>query len=92
LPLPVQSVATTLEQPCWSFYRSGTPRGHLSALLPGSTVIVFGSLTRPNAFHSSSDIDLALECEPAMITCYGLTSELMERMGRPADVILQELE
>ena len=63
-------------------------RGHLSALLPDTTVIVFGSLTRPNAFHSRSDIDLALECEPATITRYGLTSELMERMGRPADVIL----
>ncbi|HKJ90391.1 MAG TPA: nucleotidyltransferase domain-containing protein [Oceanipulchritudo sp.] len=63
-------------------------RSHLSALLPGTTVIVFGSLTRPHAFHSRSDIDLALECEPHRITRYGLTSELMERMGRPADVIL----
>jgi predicted nucleotidyltransferase len=61
LPLPVQSVATTLEQPCWSFYRRGALRGHLSAVLPGSPVIVFGSLTRPNAFHSSSDIDLFLD-------------------------------
>ncbi len=63
-------------------------RSHLSALLSGSTVIVFGSLTRPHSFHSQSDIDLALKCEPHGITRYGLTSELMERMGRPADVIL----
>ena len=63
-------------------------RRHLSALLPGTIVIVFGSLSRSQAFHSRSDIDLALECEPERITRYGLTSELMERLGRPADVIL----
>lgn len=63
-------------------------REQLADLLPGMTVIVFGSLNRPHAFHSRSDIDLALESEPPGITLYGLTSELMERMGRPADIIL----
>jgi predicted nucleotidyltransferase len=63
-------------------------REQLADLLPGTTVLVFGSLTRPHGFHSQSDIDLALESEPPGITRYGLTSELMERMGRPADIIL----
>ena len=60
----------------------------LAELLPGQPVIVFGSLTRRGAFHDASDVDLALEHEPAGISSGQLMSELTERMGRPVDVIL----
>jgi predicted nucleotidyltransferase len=63
-------------------------RAHLSELLPGATVIVFGSLAHAGRFHEQSDIDIALEAEPAGMTRYGLTSELMERTGRPVDVVI----
>ena len=57
-------------------------------LLPGQRVIVFGSLTRPGVFNDASDVDVALEREPAGISSGQLMSELMERLGRPVDVIL----
>ena len=63
-------------------------REYLSELLPGIRVIVFGSLIQPNRFHNQSDIDIALESEPLGLTRYSLTSELMERLGRPVDVLL----
>ena len=57
-------------------------------LLPGQRVIVFGSLTRPGVFNDASDVDVALEHEPAGISSGQLMSELTERLGRPVDVIL----
>lgn len=63
-------------------------RSHLSELLPGTTVIVFGSLAQAGRFHEQSDIDIALAVEPPGLTRYGLTSELMERTGRLVDVVL----
>ena len=63
-------------------------RRHLTELLPGSKVIVFGSLTGREQFHRNSDIDLALEQLPEGWSIYGLTGELTERMGRPVDVVL----
>jgi predicted nucleotidyltransferase len=60
----------------------------LAELIPGETVIVFGSLTRPGVFNDRSDIDLALERAPRRMSEYRLISELMERVNRPVDVLL----
>ncbi len=63
-------------------------REALTALLPGATVWVFGSLTRPGRFNDASDVDLALEGEPRAITVGRLTAQLSERLARPVDVVL----
>lgn len=60
----------------------------LRELLPGQSVLVFGSLTRPGGFHEDSDVDLALASEPAPMSRFGLIGELEERLGRPVDVVL----
>lgn len=60
----------------------------LRALIPGHRVIVFGSLTRPGIFNDRSDIDLALEEKLLQIDPLRLMSELMDRLGRPVDVVL----
>ncbi len=60
----------------------------LGELLPSEQVIVFGSLTKPGRFTENSDVDIALENEPAAVSVYQLTGQLAERLGRPADVIL----
>lgn len=62
-------------------------RRQLADLIPGIRVIVFGSLIHPGKFHERSDIDLALEHEPEFTNLYRLTGELMERLGRPVDII-----
>lgn len=38
-------------------------RESLAALIPGQTVILFGSLTKPGVFNDRSDVDLALESD-----------------------------
>jgi predicted nucleotidyltransferase len=60
----------------------------LRELIPGQRVIVFGSLTKPGVFNDRSDVDLALETEPAQMSLERLVSELMERLNRPVDVLL----
>ena len=60
----------------------------LAELTPGSSVIVFGSLTRPGVFNDRSDVDLAFHEEPPHLNTWQLTGELMERLGRPVDVVL----
>ncbi len=50
--------------------------------------VVFGSLVRADAFHSRSDIDVAIEQEPPGQTCYQLAALLEEELGRPVDVVL----
>jgi predicted nucleotidyltransferase len=63
-------------------------RQALTELIPGRRVILFGSLTKPGVFNDRSDIDLALESEPLDMNYLRLTAELMERLGRPVDVVL----
>jgi predicted nucleotidyltransferase len=63
-------------------------RSALARMIPGSRVILFGSLTKPGVFNDRSDVDLALETEPAGISLYQLTGRLSEEMGRPVDVVL----
>jgi predicted nucleotidyltransferase len=60
----------------------------LHDLLPGSSVIVFGSLTRAGRFTDVSDVDLALHVEPTGMSVYQLIAQLSERLGRSVDVLL----
>ena len=60
----------------------------LRQLLPVDQVVIFGSLTKPHRFTDTSDIDIALETEPAETNLYQLTALLAEEMGRPVDIIL----
>jgi predicted nucleotidyltransferase len=62
-------------------------RRHLTELLPGIPVVVFGSLVQEGRFHENSDIDIAIEREPESTNLYRLTGELMERLGRPVDIV-----
>ena len=63
-------------------------REALAQLIPGEKVIVFGSLTKPGVFNDRSDVDLALEKEPAMMNSWTVASELADRLRRPVDVVL----
>lgn len=63
-------------------------RGALRRIGPAERVLVFGSLTRPGRFTEASDIDIALETEPAGMSLYQLTGLLAEELGRPVDVVL----
>jgi len=60
----------------------------LRQLLPVDQVVIFGSLTKPHRFTDTSDIDIALETEPAETSLYQLTALLAEEMGRPVDILL----
>jgi predicted nucleotidyltransferase len=59
----------------------------LAELIPGRKVIVFGSLTKPGVFNDRSDVDLALMDDSSDTDPLTLTAELMERLGRPVDVV-----
>lgn len=65
-------------------------RAVLAEVLPGTRVIVFGSLTKRGVFNDASDIDLALFEEPPGKSIFGLTSEIDERMRRPVDLLFLE--
>lgn len=60
----------------------------LARTIPGQRVLVFGSLTRPGRFSENSDVDIALEAEPAGMSLYLLTGLLAELLGRRVDVVL----
>ena len=62
-------------------------RDALADLMPGHKVIVFGSLTKPGVFNDRSDVDLALAEESARFDSWKLTADLMDRLGRPVDVV-----
>lgn len=66
----------------------GQLRTVLREFAPAESVIVFGSLLKPGRFNESSDVDLALEDEPAKMSIYQPTSLLAENLGRPVDVVL----
>jgi predicted nucleotidyltransferase len=63
-------------------------RTALAELMPGHRVIVFGSLTKPGVFNARSDVDLALVGPSVALDPLKLTSELMERLARPVDVVV----
>lgn len=60
----------------------------LGELVPARKVIVFGSLAKQSRFTENSDINVALESEPAGLSLYQLTSLLAERLGRRVDMVL----
>ena len=62
-------------------------RRALTVVLPHESVIVFGSILRPGRFSEYSDVDIALERDPAM-SLYQLISLLSESLGRRVDVLL----
>lgn len=63
-------------------------RSALHKFAPATKVVVFGSLAKAGRFTELSDVDIALEAEPAGLTVFQLTSLLAEEMGRPVDVVL----
>jgi predicted nucleotidyltransferase len=65
-----------------------TLRAALHELAPGEKVLIFGSLTRPYAFHEKSDVDIAFIEEPQKFSRYGLQSRLEEWIRRPVDVLI----
>lgn len=60
----------------------------LSRYLTGREIYLFGSITRPGAFHGKSDVDLALTALPSGRTQYGLIALLEEELRRPVDLLL----
>lgn len=65
-------------------------RSALAELIPGHRVVVFGSLTKPGVFNERSDVDLALVVPLPAMDPVTLTGALMERLGRPVDVVVLE--
>ena len=65
-------------------------REALEALVPGERVWIFGSLAQTGRFNAASDVDVALEAEPAVMSAGRLSSELSERLARHVDVVLLE--
>ena len=63
-------------------------REALHELAPGEEILLFGSLTRPHAFHERSDVDIAFIHEPKKYSCYGLQARIEERIHRPVDLII----
>jgi predicted nucleotidyltransferase len=63
-------------------------RDSLHRLMPGKKVLLFGSVTRPHAFHETSDIDIALINEPEEDSRYRLQVKLEEMLRRPVDLVL----
>ena len=62
-------------------------RTALNELIPGNTVLVFGSLTHRGQFNDASDVDLAFEIQPNGIDTLQLMAELFEQLDRPVDII-----
>lgn len=60
----------------------------LRQLASGETVLLFGSVTRPHAFHERSDVDIAFIEEPRRISRYGLQARLEEMVRHPIDLIV----
>jgi len=60
----------------------------LRQIAPVEKIVVFGSLAKAYHFTEDSDIDLALEAEPAGMSLCQLTAVLAEQMGRPVDIVL----
>lgn len=63
-------------------------RDALRELMPGENVILFGSITRRGVFNAASDVDVALQREPAGMTASRVMVELGERLNRRVDVVL----
>jgi predicted nucleotidyltransferase len=60
----------------------------LHQLAPGENVLLFGSVTRPYAFHQRSDVDIAFIEEPRSISRYALQARLEEMVRHPIDLVV----
>jgi len=60
----------------------------LHRLAPGEKIVLFGSVTRPHAFHERSDVDIAFVEEPKKDSRYRLLSKLEEIIRQPVDLIV----
>ena len=60
----------------------------LHQLAPGEQVLLFGSVTRPYAFHERSDVDKAFIEEPKKSSRYGLQAKLEEMIHYPVDLVI----
>jgi len=49
---------------------------------------LFGSVTRPNAFHARSDLDIAFIEEPKKHSRYLLQAKIEEMIHHPVDLII----
>ncbi len=64
-------------------------REMLQAILPaGTQVAVYGSLTKPFAFNSWSDVDLAFNELPDWLTPDKIAVQLEAALHRPVDAVL----
>ena len=59
----------------------------LAQFAPGEKIFLFGSVTRPYAFHKRSDVDIAFVEEPKQ-SRYGLQAKLEETIQHPVDLIV----
>lgn len=60
----------------------------LHQLAPGERVLLFGSVTRPHAFHNRSDVDIAFVEEPRRNSRYALQAKLEEMIHHPVDLVI----
>ena len=65
-------------------------RACLGAVLPGSRVVLYGSLVQRGRFNATSDIDLALFENPAGRDVCAVAVQIEERMRRSVDLVLLE--
>ena len=65
-------------------------RKALKLHLPNQAVWVYGSVLAPNKFSIRSDIDIALETPPKLVSIYLLQSLLTEATGHEVDVCFLE--
>ena len=59
----------------------------LRDLVPGEQIFLFGSVTRPYAFHEHSDVDIAFINEPKE-SCYRLQAKIEEAIHHPVDLVI----
>ena len=60
----------------------------LHQLAPGERILLFGSVTRPKAFHQRSDVDIAFFEEPKRSSRYRLQAQLEEMIQHPVDLVV----
>ena len=60
----------------------------LRRLAPGERILVFGSVTRPYAFHERSDVDIAFVEEPKRYTRYALQARIEEMIHHSVDLVV----
>src|SRR5207244_6640891 len=60
----------------------------LRRLAPGERILLFGSVTRPYAFHERSDVDIAFVDEPKRYSRYALQAKIEEMIHHSVDLVV----